>query len=98
MNARKTVEITRTALELVVDQGPFSTSEVISGTDCPVSNSETETVLFHLEEIGWIKKSNREPPMWVRGPSGSEYLDSSSTDHHALRVLPDEVPEDERLR
>lgn len=98
MNTRKTVEITLTALELVVERGRLSTSEVINCTDSSVSKSETETILLHLEDIGWVKQSNEEPPMWKLGSSGSEYLDSTNIDHHTVRVLPDEVPEDEQLR
>lgn len=98
MNSRKTIEIVRTALELVVEQGRFSTTELINRIDCPVSNSEVQTVLLHLQDVEWIEKSGEEPPMWVRGQYGSEYLDSSSTDQNVFRVLPDEVPDDEPFR
>lgn len=98
MDSRKTVEIMRAGLELLVDQGRFSTTELIDSTECSVSKSETETVLYHLREAEWIKKSSEESPMWVQGPSGNEYLAISNSDRHVFRVLPSEVPDDEPSR
>lgn len=98
MNPRKTVEVVRTALELVVEQGRFSTTELINHSDCALSNSETEEILFYLEDAGWIQKSGNEGMTWIKGSSGREYLGSASTDHNAFRVLPDEIPDDESFR
>jgi hypothetical protein len=98
METQTTVEIVQAALELTVNQGQFSTTELMARIDAKVSHSDIGRVLFFLQESGWLDKSEQEAPVWRVGETGAAFLRSPKLEERPFRVLPDEVPEDEDYR
>jgi predicted transcriptional regulator len=98
MGTRTTAEIVRTALELAVKQGEFSTTELMTRLDANLSHSDIDQVLLFLQEEGWLDKSEQEPSVWRVGKTGADHLRSPKVEEYPFRVLPDEVPKDENHR
>lgn len=98
MSTDQTVQITTTALEMLVEQGSFSTTELVNRVDNSVSISEVETVLQHLQDVGWLKRTNDGVPTWTSGSAGRDHLHFRNLTQHPFRVLPGEVPDDESVR
>jgi len=98
MDSLKAIEITQTILELLLHQGEFSVTELVSETEKEVSKSDTIAVLNHFQETGWVEKSGEESSLWVPGPTGRQLLDTNRSETKPVRVLPDEIPQEELPR
>lgn len=98
MNHNQTIEVTTIALRLLVEYGGFGTTEIIHRSEDPLSISDVESVLQHLQEAGWIERSTDGEPTWEIGPTGQANLQCTEFDQRPFRVLPGEVPDDESVR
>ena len=98
MTTEDTIEITLKAFELAVDQGQFTSAELASQVDSPVSKETIESNLLYLQETGWLERPDNKLPMWIIGPTGEMYLSASEVESPVFRVLPSEVPHDESVR
>lgn len=98
MNTTEVIDITSVALEMIGEQGYFSTSELMNNLESSVAKQDIETVLQYLQDAEWIERRTGEVPTWGPGPTGKVYLSSNNNYDQPFRVLPEEVPEDESIR
>lgn len=98
MDSSKSIEITQTVFELLLQEGEFSVTELVSDIEGKVSKSDVIAVLDHLQDSGWVKESDEGSSLWELGPTGRQLLDIDNSDTKPVRVLPDEIPREELPR